>query len=80
MSSSPKNSDRFDIAAGFETRDSPEDHSQHVKQHVSRFLEDLLGESLDLVSPRLRPLVMPCPVERKIKLSLCAASYFSNDL
>ncbi|KAL8563945.1 hypothetical protein ACOMHN_059375 [Nucella lapillus] len=34
----------------FDSQDTAEDHSQQVKQNVSGFLEDLLGESLDLTS------------------------------
>ncbi|KAL8558811.1 hypothetical protein ACOMHN_046393 [Nucella lapillus] len=34
----------------FDNVDSPEDHGQRVKQNVSRLLEDLLGEALDLTS------------------------------
>ncbi|XP_076468441.1 uncharacterized protein LOC143299094 isoform X2 [Babylonia areolata] len=34
----------------FDSQDAAEDRSQQVKQNVSRFLEDLIGESLDLTS------------------------------
>ena len=56
------------VVAGFENRDSPEDHGQHVKQHVSRFLEDLLGESLDLVRRPLFLVVIVFPGPRTTTL------------
>nr|KAG5713505.1 hypothetical protein BaRGS_025053 [Batillaria attramentaria] len=43
-------SDSFASTSCFENSESPDDRVQQVKQNVSRFLEDILGESLDLTS------------------------------
>ncbi|KAK7506218.1 hypothetical protein BaRGS_00002330 [Batillaria attramentaria] len=44
-------SQRLQLAyESFENSESPDDRVQQVKQNVSRFLEDILGESLDLTS------------------------------
>lgn len=44
-------SQRLQLAyESFESSESPDERVQQVKQNVSRFLEDILGESLDLTS------------------------------
>lgn len=36
--------------SGFGTEDSPENTGQKVRQNVSHFIEELIGETVDLVS------------------------------